>query len=308
MGRVDDALRRARGELDTPVPADPAPEALEAAPAALDLPSEPAAPAPPTPVAAPPAMNGVTKAVNGKLLDESPILADRLSRGLSGKVVVDRDIVPASREQYRRLAATLLHNQAMSGLKVVMVTSAAVGEGKSLTASNLAMTFSESYMRRVLLIDADLRRPSLQGVFGFESTIGLSEVLMLPEERRLTVHHVSRHLSVVPAGAPSSDPMAGLSSERMRRVIDEAREAFDWVIVDTPPVGLLSDASLIAAMVDGVVLVVRAGSTSYEQVQRAIAAVGRDRVLGVVLNKVAADGSPTYYAYGQYYGASRSAP
>lgn len=296
MGRVDEAMRRARGELVSPAPVADAP--------APDASLTPAADVPLT-------VNGTsarTAAETEKDGEDFTILADRMSTVLSGKAVVDRDMIPASREQYRRLAATLLHNQAMSGLKVVMVTSAAVGEGKSLTAANLAMTFSESYLRRVLLIDADLRRPSLQNLFSFESTIGLSEVLMLPEERRLTLHHVSRHLSVVPAGAPSSDPMAGLSSDRMRRVIEEARDAFDWVIIDTPPVGLLSDASLLSAMVDGVVVVVKAASTPYEQVQRAVDAVGRARVLGIVLNRVATEGSSAYYAYGHYYGTSRTSP
>ena len=79
--------------------------------------------------------------------------------------------------------------------------------------------------------------------------------------------------------------MAGLTSDRMRRVIDEAREAFDWVIVDTPPVGLLTDANLLASMVDGAVLVVKAEHTPYQLVQRAVDALGRNRILGVVLNR-----------------------
>ena len=79
--------------------------------------------------------------------------------------------------------------------------------------------------------------------------------------------------------------MAGLTSERMRRLIDEAREAFDWVIIDTPPVGLLTDANLLASMVDGAVLVVKAGSTPYDLVKRAVDAIGRERLLGVVLNR-----------------------
>ena len=80
--------------------------------------------------------------------------------------------------------------------------------------------------------------------------------------------------------------MAGLTSQRMQRLIDEARAMFDWVIIDTPPVGLLSDANLLAAMVDRALVVVRAGSTPYDLVRRAVDAIGRDRVIGVVLNRV----------------------
>jgi capsular exopolysaccharide synthesis family protein len=298
-------MRRARGEDPR---SDPAGAVLTGEPTELVVPASsetvPAAP-----------INGTTVATVGadqlsaaNEREDAKALAEHLQSSLAGKVVVHPDIAPASREQYRRLAATLLHAQATNGLRVVMVTSAAVGEGKSLTASNLALTFSESYKRRVLLIDADLRRPSLHQLFGFTADTGLSDALMLTDDQQLPLHAASSRLSVVPAGAPTSDPMAGLSSLRMRHIIDEARDAFDWVIVDTPPVGLLSDASLLSAMVDGVVLVVKANATPYDLVQRAIDAVGRERVLGVVLNLVAPDLSPAYHAYGEYYGASRSAP
>jgi len=230
-------------------------------------------------------------------------LFERLDVTLAQKIVVDQNIMPVSREQYRRLAATLHHAQQDSGLKVVMIASAVVGEGKTLTASNLALTFSESYKRTVLLIDGDFRRPALHVVFNLDAPSGLSEGLMSVVEQKLPLYRVSSRLTILPAGRPSSDPMAGLTSNRMRRGIQEARAAFDWVIVDTPPVGLLPDANLLASMVDGAVLVVRAGSTPYHQVVRAIDALNRDRLLGVVLNsaQMSTNGSHNYYTY--YHGA-----
>ncbi|MGH9173523.1 MAG: CpsD/CapB family tyrosine-protein kinase, partial [Vicinamibacterales bacterium] len=206
------------------------------------------------------------------------------------------------REQYRRLAATLHQAQGASGLKVVMIASAVQREGKTLTATNLALTFSESYQRRVLLIDADLRRPTLHTIFGVDNSSGLSQGLLSPEHHQLPVRDVSPRLAILPAGGPTTDPMAGLTSDRMRRLIEEAREAFDWVIIDTPPVVLLSDANLLGAMVDAAVLVVRAGSTSYDLVNRALAAIGRERVIGVVLNSANGGGhtkgEDSYYHYG----------
>jgi capsular exopolysaccharide synthesis family protein len=227
---------------------------------------------------------------------------ERLDATLAQKIVVDQNIMPVSREQYRRLAATLHHAQADTGLKVVMIASAVVGEGKTLTASNLALTFSESYQRTVLLIDGDFRRPALHVVFNIDAPSGLSEGLAAVVEHKLPLYRVSQRLTILPAGRPTSDPMAGLTSNRMRRVIQEAREAFDWVIVDTPPVGLLPDANLLSAMVDGAVLVVRANSTSYHQVVRAIDALDRERLLGVVLNSATgSNGSgQNYYTY--YHG------
>jgi protein-tyrosine kinase len=230
-------------------------------------------------------------------------LFDRVDSRLAAKIVVDQKMMPASREQYRRLAATLHHHQAATGLKVVMIASAVMGEGKTLTAANLALTLSESYQRTVLLIDADLRRPSLNTVFRMNGAPGLAEGLTSRQEKKLVLHEVSSWLSMLPAGRPSSDPMAGLTSGRMRRVIDEARTLFDWIIVDTPPIGLLTDANLLAAMVDGAVLVVHAGSTPYDLVKRAVEAIGTDRLLGVVLNRAEARAHSYGYGY-DYYGTS----
>ena len=205
-------------------------------------------------------------------------------------------------EQYRKLAATLHHAQAERELKVVMVSSAMSGDGKTLTAINLALTLSESYRRRVLVIDADLRRPSVHTVFELKNETGLTDSLTAATERRLPVIQATSNLSLLLAGRPDSDPMSGLTSGRMRRLIAEAAAHFDWVIIDTPPLVLLPDANLLAAMVDAAILVVGAGRTPYKLITRAIEAVGRSRILGVVLNRVDRACVPGGYGYG--YGDS----
>ncbi len=295
MSRVDDALRRASGE-DPGALSDLPAESADAFPAdALEIRRA----WPDTPVERPPARESAPAAAPSRVLAELSV--SELGDGLERKVVIDRDMQPASREQYRRLAATLHQNQATTGLKVVLVVSAAAAEGKTLTAANLAMTLSESYQRRVLLIDGDLRRPSLDALFRIDASPGLNEGLTSTEERTMSVRAITPRLMVLPAGQATADPIAGLTGDRMRRLIDEARGSFDWVIVDTPPVGLLPDANLLASMADGAVLVVRAESTHYHLVQRAIEALGRDRILGVVLNR-ATEAGEGYYAYGQAYG------
>jgi protein-tyrosine kinase len=200
------------------------------------------------------------------------------------------------------LAAVLHDAHNTTGLRVIMVASAVAGEGKTLTASNLALTFSESYQKRVLLIDADLRRPSLHTVFRLDTALGLGDGLLSTGETKMLVRQVSPRLAVLPAGRPSSDPMAGLTSERMRRLLEEARQSFDWVILDTPPVMLLPDSHLLASMVEGAVLVVRAGSTPHDLVKRSADAIGRSRILGVVLNRAEISGSQDDHY--QYYGYS----
>jgi capsular exopolysaccharide synthesis family protein len=199
-------------------------------------------------------------------------------------------------EQYRKLAATLHHAQGSRGLKCILVTSALPGEGKSLTASNLALTLSASYQRRVLLIDGDLRRPALHDVFGVPNTAGLSDGLARDRLTGIPVLEVSARLSIVTSGQPIGDPTGPLTSDRMRHLLDEARAAYDWVIIDTPPIGLLADARLLAEMVDGVLLVVEAVKTPYPDLLRAIEAIGRERLLGTVLNRLEyVPGGAKYY-------------
>ncbi len=216
------------------------------------------------------------------------------------KLVVTSRPEQSTVEQYRKLAATLHHAQVERSLKIVMVSSAVSGDGKTLTSTNLALTLSESYRRRVLLIDADLRRPSLHEMFQVKNVAGLTECLKAETDDRLPLIRASSYLSLLLAGRPDSDPMSGLTSERMHRLIEEAAATFDWVIIDTPPVVLLPDANLLAAMVDAAILVIGAGKTPYKLITRAIDALGREKILGVVLNRVDRSCLTGGYGYGYY--------
>ena len=309
MSRIDEAMRRAAGGGSV----DAAPEqtvedlqpegaseatALSREPFPVEAPERPARPAAPEP----PRSDESYRTSTGAQPAAESTLFERLDARLTEKIVVDHNMSPASREQYRRLAAVLHDAHNTAGLRVIMVASAVAGEGKTLTASNLALTFSESYQKRVLLIDADLRRPSLHSVFRLDTAMGLGDGLLSSGQTKMLVRQVSARLAVLPAGRPSSDPMAGLTSDRMRRLLEEAKQSFDWVILDTPPVMLLPDANLLASMVEGAVLVVRAESTPFELVKRAADAIGRPRILGVVLNR--ADSAGSHEDHYQYYGYS----
>jgi len=171
-----------------------------------------------------------------------------------------------------------------------------------LTACNLALTLSASYKRQVLLIDGDLRRPSVHDLFGLPNHSGLSEWLKSTGTARLMFQQLSETLWVLPSGQPEPDPMGGLTSDRMRQLLRESVAPFDWVIIDTPPVGLLPDANLLAATADAVVMVIRAGVTPFAMLQRAFESVGRERIAGAVLN--GSDAAPLHGSYGKYYAAS----
>ena len=202
-------------------------------------------------------------------------------------------------EQFRRLAGTLHHAQGSSGIRVVMVTSATPDDGKTLTAVNLALVLSESYRRRVLLVDADLRRPSIPDVIDLANGVGvgLSETLTARTEQKLALVQLTQTLTVLPAGQPIPDPIGVLTSPRMKHILEEASSRFDWVILDAPPIGTLADASLLGEMVDGTLFVVRAGKTQHPHIQKAIEAIGRERILGVVLNAVEEMPSQPYQKY-----------
>jgi capsular exopolysaccharide synthesis family protein len=224
-------------------------------------------------------------------------LAARFSAVERSRLVVSGEAGPTLVEQYRHLAAVLHHAQSESGCRSVMVTSALPSEGKTLTATNLALTISESYERRVLLIDADLRRPRLQDVFGLAEGPGLTDSLNDPRGGKLPTHQISPTLWVLTAGRATANPMSTLVSAAMKHLLHDAREAFDWVIVDTPPIAILPDANLLASMIDAALLVVSADKTPYPMVQRAVQAIGPSRILGVVLNRAESAGATAGYGY-----------
>ena len=212
--------------------------------------------------------------------------------------LVSRLLDSRSVEQYRRLAARLHLAQAERGTKVVMISSALPGEGKTLTAANVALTLSHSYKRRVLLIDGDLRKPWIHELFSVPNVSGLNDGVRSTVKRKVPLIRWSETLTLLTAGRPDSDPMSVLSSDRMRQIVSEASAMFDWVIIDTPPVGLLSDANLLAAIVDTILLVVQAGRTPYHEINKVVQTLGRESIFGIVLNKVQQKSS---HPYDEYY-------
>jgi capsular exopolysaccharide synthesis family protein len=236
------------------------------------------------------------------LLDDAPQTGVAgFSAAWADRLALSPNVSPVLVEQFRRLAASLFSAQGNGALKVIMVTSAAPGDGKTMTAVNLALILSESYGRNVLLIDADLRRPSINNLTPRIPTCGLSDGLKAKDDQKLSVMQVTDRLTLLPAGQPDPDPMSGLTSIRMRRIIEEASTRFEWVILDAPPVGPLADASLLAGIADAILFVIRAGTTPYPSIQKAIEAVGRDKIFGVVLNGVHPNTQDDYEAhYGKY--------
>src|SRR5688572_5190067 len=296
MSRIDEALRQA-GRKAAAQPSEEPQASLESFPQA----SEPERQPQPQYAVEPERLD---IAVQDSAVQDSAVI--RSHHDITAeRLVTHRNTDTVVVEQYRRLAGVLHQAQMDRGVKVVMLASAQPAEGKTLTAVNLALTLSESYKRRVLLIDADLRRPSVAQVFGVPLQNGLSECLKTPELQSLKITNVTDSLGLLLAGHADHDPMSGLTSGRMQEIINLAAASFDWVILDTPPVGLLTDAHLLSAMVDAAVLVIDAGATQHAVVQRAIESIGREKIVGVVLNRVEDRALAEASQYKYYDDASR---
>jgi capsular exopolysaccharide synthesis family protein len=189
-------------------------------------------------------------------------------------------------EQYRQLRTRLSHAEGASNLRTVLITSPQKGEGKSLTSANLALTMAQELQRRVILVEADLRKPSLQQYFGLPVGPGLAEYLSGAAELKDVMQFLPDHnLTVIRAGTAPTNPAELLGSTAMRRLLDQLRTRYDRVLLDTPPVLPLADVAILAPLVDGTLMVVRAGVTPRPAIENALRAFDSSRLLGVVLNE-----------------------
>lgn len=205
---------------------------------------------------------------------------------------IDRALVAAhspdaaAARQYRGLCTRIVHADQGSPVKVIMITSPGAGEGKSVTAANLALTMAREYQRPTCLIDANFRSPMLQEMFGLPDGPGLVDVLAgrASLDQALTLVEPAG-ITVLPAGKGVEHPAELLSTPLMRRTLDALRAQFDRIIIDTPAALPMVDLGLLEPLADRVVLVVRAGMTSKASIQDAMSSIDSSRLLGVVLNE-----------------------
>ena len=203
--------------------------------------------------------------------------------------------------EFRRLLHTFQRQGKKSELKSILFTSAITSEGKSTVASLMAITAAHKG-HKTLLIDCDLRRPSLHRLFAFERQRGMSEALFHGEDIKSAIKKTSLdNLDIITAGKAVAHPTELFDSRAIGALVHELKFYYDFVFVDTPPVIPVSDPMLLAQEMDGAVLIVKAGSTAREVTKRAadILSNGQINLLGVVLNNV--KGSlPYYYDYSHY--------
>lgn len=212
-------------------------------------------------------------------------------------------------EQFRLLKNSILFPDSGKPPKTIMITSSDKGEGKSFVASNLAVSIAVSIDDYVLLLDSDLRDPSVHEMFGIENSKGLSSYLS--GECDLTSVFVKtflKKLTIVPAGPSPLNPSELISSEQMKKLVDELKSRYDdrYIIIDSPPPYMTSEANALATYVDGVIIVVRQGYTKKERLQDIIDIYGKEKILGVVKNfATGMFGSGYGYDKRYYYGKTK---
>lgn len=204
-------------------------------------------------------------------------------------------------ERFRTLRSRLYQIAGTRPLRRILITSSVASEGKTFVALNLALSIAQQAERRVLLIDADLRMPRLHSALGAPRRPGLTDYL----KGRISEYNAIQtgtmeNLFLISAGAEVPDPGELLLGERMKQLLNAITPAFDWVIIDSPPAMPVHDASILADLTDGVLLVVRAGSTQADIAEKFAGEFREKNLLGVVLNRVdkADSYGPYYYNYG----------
>jgi capsular exopolysaccharide synthesis family protein len=217
------------------------------------------------------------------------------------RLVVARAPESAAAEQYRGFLPHLLESESS---RIVLVTSAQPGDGKSLTCANLACVVARDLGRRVLLIDADMRRATQHQMMKAERKPGLSDILKGSVDLAVCAQNVLPNLHLLPAGGPASNPLALLNGEAFFKLVEQARENYEVVFIDSPPILPVIDAKILRRLADMVVFVVQAGSTPSGGVTRSLAEL--KGAAGVVFNRVSTGSFRRYYYYDAYshYGYS----
>jgi capsular exopolysaccharide synthesis family protein len=223
-------------------------------------------------------------------------------------------------EQFRSLRSHIYQARNETPLKTILISSGMPSEGKSFVTANLALSLARNSSNQILLIDGDLRRPSLNHLLGAPNEVGLSDYLAGTAELHAVMQRCLgsnsndgssvpdlANLTFIPTGTLHENASELITNQRIKELISRVSGSFDWILIDSPPVLVFSDAVDLARAVDAVLLVVRGAQTTYEVAQRAKSSFSNARILGVVLNDIKnPPRRESYYNY-YYYGKQEAA-
>jgi len=313
MSRIFDALQRSGTEqsgVEYPDMVSVATEVFEAPrrPANGDHAAEPV-PAPPMALAMPDLAfeAPVTEAPATESLSENsgefPSL--EVSVTAASRLVYFSEPDSLAAEKFRFLGVRLRQMQQTRPLKKILITSTIPEEGKSMISANLALSLARKKRQRVLLIEGDLRRPTLYRSFGITRLPGVSEWLKSGSSQFRNIYHIEEAgLWFLPAGSLPENPMELMQSARLAELMEQLTVWFDWIVIDSPPMLPLEDTSVWSRLADGILLVAREGTTKKRELQRGLEMLDHSKVLGLVLNSSDSTDQGNYY---QRYGQTQSA-
>ena len=236
----------------------------------------------------------------------------------SYRMIADEDATVFSvKEAYKSIRTNLVLSVIKDGCKVITFTSAIPAEGKTTTAVNVAVSLAKAYFK-VAIIDCDLMKPRVHRTLKVQNTVGLTNVLSGMSTYEEALQHVEKYgnLYVIPAGIAAPNPSEMLASERMGNLIERMKSEYDYIILDTPPVTVISDGLTLATRSDGTVLVVRQNYSADYEIKRAIHNLTfiNAKIIGIVFNAIDEGGKYKYYSnkkkngygYGKYVDAKRT--
>ena len=214
--------------------------------------------------------------------------------------IVQKNPKSIAAEAYRSLKTNIQYSSFDKEYKTIVITSSIPGEGKSTTSGNLALTLAEGESR-VLLVDCDMRKPSMHKNFRVTNTYGIADILLQRKKVMDVAHMYNKNLSIITAGKVPPNPAEMLGSKAMSAFLEEMKEHFDYIILDTPPVQVVADAQILSTKVDGTIIVVRAGVTKKEDVNDTVNTLKKvnANIIGTVLHAVDNSKNKYYYYYGE---------
>lgn len=202
-------------------------------------------------------------------------------------------------ESYRTLRTNILYSSIDKEIKSIVVTSACPEEGKSTVSGNLALAFAQNG-KRVIIIDCDLRKPSIHRKFNISNLCGLTEVMIGKETLDNVIQKYKSNLHILPSGKIPPNPAEMINSTTMSNLLEKLKNEYDIVIIDSSPLEAVTDGQILSTKADGTILVLKAGKSKIESVKEAKSLLNKvgANIIGLVINQVSMRKKKYYYAYG----------
>ena len=203
-------------------------------------------------------------------------------------------------EEFRAIRTSIQYSNLDKKIKTIIITSTSKNEGKTTIATNLAVNFALIENKKVLLIDCDLRNPSVHKIFNIVNKNGVSDLLLEEKELSKYINETKmQNLHIITAGAIPPNPAEMLSSNRMKSFINDVKEQYDYILIDTPPIGIVTDAGILASFIDGTIIVAKSEGVEIKDLQntKKLLTSVNAHILGVILNRNKVQRNDYYYSY-----------